>query len=133
MNAQPRLRVHQHSSRRHLAALAALLPIEAQIELQHIHTRLSYNAKPAACRALADKLPEALLGHPPNFGDARDLEERRRGRDVRVEPACGCGDEIDRHRALGILGLQLAGGLFDPVDQLFEVGPGFDPPELLAL
>ena len=75
-----------------------------------------------------------LFGDPPRLGDARNLEERRRGRDVRVEPACGCGDEIDRHRGrVGFSAFNLFASWVTRSIRLFEVGPAFDPPELLAL
>ena len=74
--------------------------IEGEVEKQHVDARLAEQAERAALGVRVDQRAHAVLrrGRVPS-ATRSDLEQRGRRRDVRVEAAAGCGDQVDRHAA----------------------------------
>ena len=80
-----------------------------------------------------NQLAHLILRQSSRFRNARDLEQRGGWCDVRVKPARGGGEEIDRDRRRRVLGSQFRGIVLTRSTSVFEVGATFEPPELAAL
>jgi hypothetical protein len=61
-------------------------------------------------------------------GDAFDLQKRSRGRNVRVEPAAGCSDEVMGTDAPPFAELIRCASAVTRSTSVFEVGPRLLPP-----
>ena len=75
--------------------------IEREIELKDVNPWLAEKAEGAALDMRGHQRPHALLGQAAGLGDARHLQQRRRGRDVRVEAAGRRRHGIDGDRPDG--------------------------------
>src|SRR5208282_6947558 len=61
--------------------------VEGEVELQHIHVRLTENPEKTALGIVGDQLADLDRGKAPRLGDARRLKQGRRRGDVGVESA----------------------------------------------
>src|SRR5215470_15823970 len=91
--------------------------VKGHVQRQHVHPRLAKKTQGSAFDMLVDKLTHSVLRQVARFGNARHLEEGSFGRNVRIEPATGGGNEINRHLGAGVLGLELLDIALDAVDQ----------------
>jgi hypothetical protein len=107
--------------------------VKSHVQRQYVHPRLAQQSQGSAFDMLVDKLTHTVLRYVTRFGNARHLEVGRLWRNVRIEPATGGGNQIDRDGGLEIFRLELVDVALDPLDQRLVVGPRFDPPELAAL
>ena len=85
--------------------------VERQVQLEHVHARLAEEAEqcgPRCARRPASRT--CVFGQAARVGDARHLEQRVGGRDVRVEAAGRRGHGVDRHRRVGGQAVLLAVG-----------------------
>ena len=77
--------------------LASRDAVERHVERQDVDARLAEQAEECGPRTCSrDELADAIFGQAPRLGNARHLEKRRLGRDMRVEAAAGRRDQIDR-------------------------------------
>ena len=96
------------------------LLVELEIQLQDIHARLTEETQVCALRILGDELVHLLKADASRFGHPCRLRLGRRGADVGVEPASGCGQEIGRNwpRLVRVLLAELLHGALNAVNEL---------------
>src|SRR4051794_8226519 len=76
------------------------LLVELEVQLEHIHPRLTEKAERPAFRVRRDDDAHLSLGDPAGLRYSRDLDHGRRHGDMRIKPARAPGHEIDRDRPL---------------------------------
>ena len=99
------------------------MAIEREVQEQYVDTRLAEETEIAAFDVGFDDLAHALLGNAARLGHARDLPQRSRGREMRIESAGRGGHELGGNGAtrVGIFFLQLRHLCGDAVAQCRHV------------
>ena len=108
--------------------IEALLVVERQVELEHVHARLAEHAERAVVCVLLDQLAHALERQPAHLGDPARLDLGVVLRDVRVHAGGRGLHRVGRHVALGearvvrALALEVRGQvLLEQVPQVLRV------------
>ena len=84
-----------------IACRSAALAVEREVELEHVDPRLAEEAERAAVCVLLDERQHLLEREAAGTRDARRLQARVRGGDVRIEPGARGGQGIDRDPLAG--------------------------------
>ena len=77
------------------------LGVECEVELEDVHARLAHEAERPVAGVLVDELQHARDRQATGLGDARRLQPRVLGRDVRVEAGGGRRHRVDRDGGVG--------------------------------
>jgi hypothetical protein len=91
--------------------------VKSHVQRQHVHRRLAQQSQASAFDMLVNTLTHTVLRYVTRFGNARHLEVGCLRRNVRIEPATGGGNQIDRELGSGIFRLELVDIALDRLDQ----------------
>src|SRR4051812_18519680 len=80
--------------------------VESQVEFEHVHPWVADETKRCRFCELSDHLIHLVDRYPAGLGDTSGLYLGRRGTDVRVQTAGGCGHHVGRNRSL-VIGILL--------------------------
>src|SRR5271154_383703 len=93
--------------------------VEFEVQLEDIDARFAKEAEVAPLGMFCDHRSQVLFRNSPNARDPRNLKFRSGWRNMRVKTRAGTRDQINRHRHIGIFGLQLCDV------GIYAIGEGF--------
>src|SRR5262249_32936449 len=97
--------------------------VEREIQLKHVHPRLTKDAKLTAFRVLRNESAHLVVGDIAGLRYTRGLVFGGRGRNMRIEAGSRSGREIDRH-SLRRIAARIAQRLDTAFDRFLERGVG---------